>query len=382
MTKGEIKQLAERIASGVATDEELHLYSQVCNAFLPADEVEWDEELHGNKEALQAEMKGAIHNKTGMEKKGERMMWIRRIAAAAAIIATVATVTLLVNRGSKSTPPVASAKTQQERFKNDVAPGQNGAVLTLSNGKTIILDSAGNGSLAEECGTDIIKKDGQVIYSSQSGKSELLYNTMATSRGRQFKLVLSDGSTVWLNAESSITYPTVFTGNERKVNITGEAYFEIAHNAQMPFVVEKNEMRVQVLGTHFNINSYDDESSINITLLEGSLKVSKNNVSSLIKPGQQAQLQNQQIKVISDADIDAVMAWKNGYFDFGGKDIGVLMRQLARWYDVDVVYDKKINDLFFATIPRNTNLSDVLKALELTGKVKFAIINKTIHVLP
>lgn len=382
MSKDEIRLLAERITSGVATDIEIHLYNQVCNSFQVPNENEWNEELYGNKEALQATMRSVIHEKAGINNRLRRVMWMRWTVAAAAIIVVLATASFFLNSNSNPTSSAARVETQKERFKNDVMPGQVGAVLTLSNGKTIVLDTANNGSLAEENGTEIVKKDGQVTYANQSGRSEALYNTMTTPRGRQFKLVLADGSNVWLNAESSITFPTAFTGKERKVSITGEAYFEIAHNKQMPFIVEKGEMRVQVLGTHFNINSYEDENSINVTLLEGSLKVAKGNNSSLIKPGQQAQLKNQEIKLINNADMNSVMAWKNGFFDFEGKDIGVLMRQLSRWYDIEVVNDTKIDDLFFATIPRNTNLSDVLKALELTGKVKFEITGKTIHVKP
>jgi transmembrane sensor len=381
MTKDEIRQLAERVALGIATDKEIQLYDQVYNAFLSKTELEWDEELYGNKQALQAEIRRSIHEKAGITNNHRKINWIRW-AAAAAVVGVIAATSFLLNSSKSSIPVAKKLETQNERFKNDVAPGQNGAVLTLSNGKTIVLDSAGNGALAEENGTEIHKKDGQITYTGQAGKAETLYNTMTTPRGRQFKLVLADGSNVWLNAESSITYPTVFTGKERKVSITGEAYFEIAHNAAMPFVVEKGEMRVHVLGTHFNINSYEDESSINVTLLEGSLEVSKNNLSRLVKPGQQAQLQTGGIHLVDDADIAKVMAWKNGFFDFGGTDVGALMRQLARWYDVEVVYDRKINDLFFATIPRNTNLSDVLKALELTGKVKFEIAGRTIRVKP
>ena len=325
-------------------------------------------------------MKKDIWKRTGIEKPLIHMKWFRW-SAAAAIIIILSTWSFFVLRNSKTTTPTVSQPTQKERFRNDVAPGQEGAILTLSNGNTIILDSTDNGSLALQGSTEIIKRNGQIEYANPGNSSEVVYNTMTTPNGRQYSLVLADGSKVWLNAASSITFPTAFISTERRVTITGEAYFEIAHKNDMPFIVQKGEMSVQVLGTHFNINSYDEQ-SINVTLLEGSVKVSKGNESSLIKPGQQAQLQNDNIKLINKADITAVMAWKNGLFSFNATDIGSLMRQLSRWYDVDVVYDKKINELFYADIPRNTNLSDALKALELTGKVRFEINGKKIIVIP
>lgn len=380
MTKDEIKQLAERVASGIATDEEVHLYNLLYNSF-QTSENDWKDDVYGNRDEVEMTMKKAIWKRTGIEKSVIRMKWFRW-AAAAAIITAFSTVSFFIFRNRDTNTSTATLQTQKERFKNDVAPGQEGAILTLSNGKTIVLDSADNGSLAQQGATEVIKKNGQIVYANQGSSSEVVYNTMTTPKGRQYSLVLADGSKVWLNAASSITFPTAFDGKERRVSITGEAYFEIAHNAQMPFIVQKGEMSIQVLGTHFNVNSYEDENSINVTLLEGLVKMTKGNVNSFIKPGQQARLQNEGIKLINNADINAIMAWKNGLFVFDGTDIGALMRQLSRWYDVDVVYDKKINDLFYAEIPRNTKLSDVLKALELTGQVKFEINGKKIIVLP
>jgi len=383
MTNDEIRRLAERIASGIATDEEVHLYNLIYNSF-QSSTGEWDEDLYGSREELEMVMKKNIWKRARIEKPFIRMKWFRW-AAAAAIITAFSTVSFFIFRNRDTDASITSSaklQTQKGRFKNDVAPGQEGAILTLSNGKTIVLDSVDNGSLAQQGATEVVKKNGQIVYTNQGSSSEVLYNTMTTPKGRQYSLVLADGSKVWLNAASSITFPTAFEGKERRVSITGEAYFEIAHNAQMPFIVQKGEMSIQVLGTHFNVNSYEDENSINVTLLEGLVKMTKGNVNSFIKPGQQARLQNEGIKLINNADINAIMAWKNGLFVFDGTDIGALMRQLSRWYDVDVVYDKKINDLFYAEIPRNTKLSDVLKALELTGQVKFEINGKKIIVLP
>lgn len=276
-----------------------------------------------------------------------------------------------------------------------MAPGTEGAILTLADGKQIILDSAANGSLAVEGRTKVINKDGQLVYEIEGRVPDaLLYNTMTTPKGKQYQLVLADGSKVWLNAASSIRYPTAFAGTERRVEITGEAYFEIAHHADKPFKVSVNGMEVQVVGTHFNINAYEDEAAMQTTLLQGSVKITTNNHTRILSPGQQAQISttlshpvqqkpgDENIKVVKDADLDAVMAWKNGYFSFSQTDLQTVMRQIARWYDVEIVYAGTIPDRRFGgEIARNTNASQVLKILE-ESKVYFRIEGKKIIVLP
>lgn len=283
---------------------------------------------------------------------------------------------------------IAKVSVPEIKVTKDMLPGKNGAILTLSNGAQIVLDSSKNGTLAVQGNTNIIRKDGQILYDHQSiATDEVLYNTMTTPKGRQYELVLSDGSKIWLNAASSIRYPTVFTGKERKVEITGEVYFEIAHNAEKPFKVTANGMEVSVLGTHFNINSYGDEATIKTTLLEGSVKIIKNNNSCILVPGQQAQIannasENVKIKVLTEVDLDAVLAWKNGYFSFGETDLATMMRQIGRWYDMEIVYAAKIPDRRFGgEISRNTNLLGVLKILE-ESKVYFKIDGNKIIVQP
>ena len=380
MTKDDIVKLAERISSGVATDEDILVYNRICNS-LQSDTEEWNDHDHGSKKEMASVIKKTIWKEAGIEAKVfqiRRYKWV----AAAAILATISIAALYFIK--PVTDPTISAKIQPQskRFKNDVAPGKHGAILTLSDGETIMLDSANNGTLAVQGVDEVIKKDGQIIYKNGHNSTEIVYNTMTTPNGRQYKLVLADGTSVWLNAASSITFPTAFSGKERSVTITGEVYFEVAHNAQKPFIVQKGETRIEVLGTHFNMNTYEDENSLNVTLLEGSVKVTQGNLLSLIKPGQQAQLKKDGLKLLNNTDIDAVMAWKNGTFQFEGEDMKILMRQLSRWYDVEVEYKKEINDLFYAEISRNTNLSDALRTLELTGKVKFEINGKKIIVMP
>lgn len=307
----------------------------------------------------------------------------RRIAAAVAIILVVGTGAYFSISVLNKKPKTEIVQTQEQRFKNDVQPGKNGAILTLDNGQQIILDSAHNGTLAEQGNSKIVKQGDQLTYNQQRATNKVVYNTIATTRGKQYpNLILADGSKVWLDAASSIRFPTSFTGNDRTVEITGQVWFDVEHNDKMPFKVIAKGVEINDLGTEFNVNSYDDEGAIKTTLIAGSVKVVTNGKNITIQPGQQAIFQNNNLSVNKNVNVDEVMAWKNGYFNFGGSDFEMIARQLSRWYDVEVVYDRKIDDLFYAEIPRNTMLSDVLKALELTGKVHFRIEGRRIIVMP
>ena len=258
----------------------------------------------------------------------------------------------------------------------DIAPpdNKNKAVLTLTDGSKVYLDSSGNGILAIQGGVNVMKNNkGAIVYSGSSDKIEQ-YNTLSVPKGsRPVSLVLADGSLVWLNSASSITYPTAFTQKERKVTITGEAYFEVAKNTNMPFYVSRNDVMVQVLGTHFNVNTYEDENNVKITLLEGSVNVTKGNKTSTITPGQQANVSSQQITVISNIDIETVMAWKYNEFYFNGSDIKTIMRQIEKYYNVEIEYRDIIPYQFVAKISRQVNVSEFLKILELTNLIHFKI---------
>jgi ferric-dicitrate binding protein FerR (iron transport regulator) len=267
----------------------------------------------------------------------------------------------------------------------DVAPGGDGAVLTLADGTTIVLDSSSDGSLVKQGNVNIIKKDGKIKYVSQNGKVALPagYNTIGTARGRQYQLVLEDGTRVWLNAASSIRYPVSFSDTVREVEITGEAYFDVATDKKKPFRVKVNGTAVEVLGTQFNINAYSDETAIRTTLLEGAVRVRKGSNQQLLLPGQQAKVdQKGSIYTCKNVNTTEVTAWKNNIFSFNNTDLNALMRQLARWYDVEVVFNEEGNSnlSFNGDISRTANLSTVLKMLELTGEVHFTIKDKTIMV--
>jgi outer membrane lipoprotein-sorting protein len=275
---------------------------------------------------------------------------------------------------------------QKNPIKNDVNPGGNKAVLTLSNGAKINLNDVKNGVLASQ-GQTVLKKDkdGRIIYETPANKavdSSSIYNTITIPKGGQFQVVLSDGSKVWLNSASSITFPTAFSKTERRVTITGEVYFEIAKNKHLPFRVVAGKQTVEVLGTHFNINAYADENTIKTTLIEGSVKVSADAQSAILKPNQQSSVLNRGTDKISisTVDTDDVLAWKNGNFQFEKAEIPLIMREASRWYDVDIKYEGEMpKRRFTGSISRNVNLSELLKMLKYTG-INFKIEGKTIIV--
>ena len=324
-------------------------------------------------------------------KKTNYRMWMR-VAAAAVVFFTIASYWVFDKKDSEKTKVVAVAKKQ-----SPILPGGNHAVLTMSDGSIIVLDSMQNGTL-QHGSAKIKKQGGLLIYntlvSSKSNK-KVLYNTLLTPRGGQYQVVLPDGSKVWLNAESSLRFPTVFTGNQREVALTGEAYFEVAplkskkRQGKVPFIVSvasplgdgRGGMRVEVLGTHFNVNAYSDENAIKTSLLEGSVKIIKDNKSKLLKPGNQAVLNKMQDEIdINHIDMNGVMAWKNGLFQFEGADITTIMREIGRWYNVEIVYSGKVPARTFeGKISRDAELSEVLRILELS-KVKFSVDGRKIIV--
>ena len=297
-----------------------------------------------------------------------KMKWMYR---AAAIILVLGIGAFYFSTTSKKAE-VKTATIQETR--NDVSPGSKKAILTLANGSQINLDDASSGTLAKQGNAQVIKStSGELIYKTTGETAnEVLFNTVSTPRGGEYKLILPDGSAVWLNAVSSIRYPTTFTGTERLVEITGEAYFEVTKDKTRPFRVFVNSqtgnrnMEVTVLGTEFNINAYTDEMDIKTTLLNGSVNVIKGASSAVIKPGQQTVLDNSgKIKVINDANLTEAVAWKDGRFEFNDAELKTILRQVMRWYDVDVEYQGTIPERYFtATISRHKTLSGLLNILK------------------
>lgn len=261
-----------------------------------------------------------------------------------------------------------------------ILPGKAGAVLTLSNGLQVSLDSQATGIVAREQGADAVWKNGALAYNTTNKTTAASsYNTVTTPRGRQFKMVLPDQTAVWLNAGSSIHYPTAFNGKERRVDISGEVYFEVAKMADKPFVVNAaDKSTIEVLGTAFNINSYTDEKALTVTLVSGAVQVDH----VLLKPGQQA-IAGNGVHISNKTDIDKVLAWKNGVFNFAGADLAGVLRQISRWYDVEIVYETtKIPAFtFYGTLGRDLSLNQLINILKDTG-VHFRIEGRKLIVMP
>lgn len=279
-----------------------------------------------------------------------------------------------------------------KKEKIDVLPGIDKAILTLSDGSSIVLDDTKNENIVVKEGLIISKTtNGQLLYKATSElpkttTTPTAYNTIATSKGNQYQILLPDGTKVWLNAASSLRYPEVFTGNVRKVTLTGEAYFEVAKNSAMPFRVQSKNQDVQVIGTHFNINGYTDNTSIKTTLLEGSIKVSNGVSTKILNPGEQSLTEIDglgNINILKNIDTDGEIAWKNGLFSFNNAELKSVLKQLERWYDIKVDYKTVPNKRYNGMVPRKAKLSEVLNMLELTGNISFKIEEgKKLIVLP
>jgi transmembrane sensor len=298
-------------------------------------------------------------------------------AVAAAAVAMVAVASFFLYLAKPHTAEIAA---------HYIAPGGQKATLTLGDGRTILLDSAAGGTLARQGAAQIIKVAGGILTYKVGAddRAPVVYNRMETPRGGVYQLILPDGTHVWLNSASSIRYPNIFNGKERKVEITGEAYLQVAKNSKMPFVVSSRGMTVQVLGTEFNLMAYADEEAIRTTLVNGVVKVIKDGAGQLLRPGQQAVLDpgNSHFNT-NTPDLSQVLAWKEGRFRFDGVKITVIMRQIARWYDVDVVYRGAAPDNEFnGSIKRDEDASKILDALELTGNVHFEVQGRKIIVIP
>ena len=307
--------------------------------------------------------------------------WVK-FAAAAMFIITAGSVYFWLNK-IKISPQTVQAKIISTKVTPVIAAGTNKAVLTLADGSNIVLDSMGQGILAKQGNAKVIKLNTTTLAynATDENNQEVLYNTLATPNGGKYQLILPDGSKVWLNAASSIHFPTIFTGKERRVTVTGEAYFEVAKNAAMPFKITVKDMEVEVLGTHFNVMAYDDENSMNTTLLEGSVKISKGVIKKMLVPGQQSVINSTGEINIVDADMEEVMAWKNGWFQFNAADIKTVMRQISRWYAVEVVYEGKIPDGHYSgAVSRDNDIFQVLKIMQ-SGGVRFKIEGRKVIVL-
>jgi transmembrane sensor len=305
-----------------------------------------------------------------------RKVWLW-MAAAAIIIGITTSAYFMFFDGNKHDK--TNMQVQAEQFQNSIKPGSYKAKLLLADGTAIVLDSAFLGKLAQQGSSVVINQNGKLVYVPGIANQEMVYNTVMTARGETYSLVLADNSKVWLNAASTIKFPVSFAGNERRVEITGEAYFEVTKDTDKKFIVSANGITTEVFGTSFNVNAYSNESATKITLLEGNIQVNKNNV----QPGQQAVVSdNGHLEINSNADVEEVVAWKNGEFQFGDKtDIRTAMRQIERWYDIEVEYKGTFSSHIGGSISRNASVSSILIMLEKTDAIKFEIRDKKIIVM-
>lgn len=326
-----------------------------------------------------AELRAQIEVTSPVRSRGKlRKLWISISAAAILLIIGIS---FIYHKDQQQAQNLVNI------ISNDIAPGKNAATLTLDNGKKIVLSAVNAGQLTSEAGIVISKTaDGQIVYTVKDGKmaTDTHIHTLSTAMGETYRLRLPDQSEVWLNASSSIKFPASFASRKfREVELTGEAYFQIAKDKAHPFIVKTNQQEVQVLGTHFNINSYPDQHTTVTTLLEGSVHVS-NHVKQgiIIKPGEQSVVQDGKHIIVAPADIKNVMAWKNGNFRFRNETIEEVMAKVARWYNIDVIYTGKVSDeKFNGSISRNKNISEVLNLLSYSNDVKFKVEGRRVTVI-
>jgi ferric-dicitrate binding protein FerR (iron transport regulator) len=378
----QIKELLQRYQAGSCTASEKELIEGWYERLIDTGEMHRDE---GQRDAWQELIKARIMRQIDVPET-KKVFFFKPLVkwwAAASVIAVLGVLSYwALSRKATRIAPVAKVQ------KTDVAaPASNKATVTLANGQQLFLDGAGNGALAVEGNVKVVKlANGEIAYQQGAGSAsatEMVYNTLSNPRGSQvIRVVLADGTKVWLNAASSLRYPVSFIGKGRAVSITGEAYFEIADDASRPFVVRSGAMDVRVLGTHFNINAFGDNGDdIRVTLLEGSIRINSGDGTALVKPGQQAVV-TKDIRVRNDVDLDQVMAWKNGYFQFDNAGLKSVLQEVSRWYDVDVIYEGYNRPRqFVGEIQRDLSLSEILKLLE-KNKVRFKIEGKKLMVIP
>ncbi|MNJ87439.1 fec operon regulator FecR [compost metagenome] len=367
------KQLLDRYRKGLCTSEETltveHWFNQHAKVSVSNDSV---------YDHVGTEMWDNIEANIG-HKKPTYKLW-PRIAIAAAVVGIVFGVWLFTSReqGAKNKALVVS------KITNDIAPGKNGATLTLANSQKILINDALTGNIASQSGVKIFKNaNGQLVYEiTDDNSGELKYNTLSTTRGEQAQVRLPDGTLVFLNAESSLNYPTSFAKTDkRRVTLNGEAYFEVAKDKKHPFVVKSRSQEVEVLGTHFNIKDYEEEPFVSTTLVEGSVRINAGENTNLLKPGQESRYNGASL-AIEKADVESNLDWKKGDFVFKKIDFRLAMRKIERWYDIEFIYENPIQaDLEVGGwISRSSKLSEVLKLIESSGAANFKVIGRKVYV--
>ncbi|WP_333888638.1 FecR family protein [Sphingobacterium siyangense] len=373
-----IKLLFERYLNNHASREEtaeLFQYFQDTNNKEALEQmIENQLESRDKEELIDKMILDRVFGKIDLDTEPQNFKsptWYKTTGVAAAIILIISISYLFLNRS-----------TYNDHTATIIEPGRDKATLVLSSGKTIVLEDVANGKLTEELGTTIEKTEKGGINYKIEGNTDvrIAMNLLNVPKGGQFQITLSDGTKVWLNSNSSLKYPSAFSTSERRVELTGEAYFEVSKNKQKPFIVETSLQKVEVLGTKFNINAYDDESSTQTSLAEGSVRVSCKNNTTLLKPGQQFTLTDQNIAVRT-INLDQVLDWKNGDFNFSNNNLKEIMRKISRWYNIEVIFEGPISqETYVAQISRKKRLNDVLRALQLSGSIKYNIRNNKLYI--
>lgn len=382
MNERKAAELLDKYNKGIASPSEKAMVQQWYQMESAAQNAGTE---HLDYTHLKSKMWKSISTTTGLDhaKTKTFRLW-PRIAAAILLLITLGTILYFY----QDTPENRQKTWQRQIAKNGIKSGGNNAVLILADGSRISLNDANNGKITSQAGIDIVKTaDGKLVYTATKTKTGATgsnaLNAIETPRGGQYQINLPDGTSVWLNAASSLRFPITFSKTERRVELTGEAYFEVARDERLPFRVVSNKQTVEVLGTHFNINSYTDEPIIKTTLLEGSVKVLTQGTSKVIKPGQQAEVSDGKSSLkVKNINAEEVISWKNNVFHFENADIKNIMRQMERWYNIDVEYSDEIPDrIYEGEISRKANLDEVLKMLSYAG-INFRIKGKTIIVNP
>ncbi|ATL49276.1 hypothetical protein COR50_20020 [Chitinophaga caeni] len=373
MDKEKARDLLVKYRKGLCSEEEKRIVETWFDYI--SGESGWTVpfgEAEATRERMHANILQGIE-KTGPVIKISRSRKMAWYAAAAVLFLALAANLAWFLQGKQEKRPLANVIDQE----HDILPGQSGAILTLANGEEIVLDSLGNGILTTQGSTKVIKTGDQISYQGADFQQQVVYNTISTPIGRTFRVMLPDSTKVWLNAASSITYPTAFNTNTREVSITGEAYFEVTHRPDIVFRVKAGTEILEDLGTSFNVNTYNDEPVQKTTLVEGKLKI--RNV--ILEENDQVSIHgNGKLVLDHNVDVENILAWKNGHFRFNSVDIYSIMRQVSRWYGVAVEYQTatSIGETFSGGISRDVKLSELLHILEVTGKLNFEMRDKTI----
>jgi len=378
-----LQYLIEQYSKSQINAEELHELNQWYESVDYGSKSfdAWVRESRGEEELI-----NQLYNRFDVKiKANKRVINLQRTYKAIGIAASITIVFLMGLALNKQQRMQLTAKAHIEK---PILPGSEKAILKLANGQQVVLDNQGKGTIANQYGVSITKNNkGQIVYKNSTASSKLayssdVYNIIETKRGGQYSVELPDGTKVWLNAASSLKYPLHFSKNERRVELTGEAYFEVAHNKNQPFKVVSKNQEVSDLGTHFNINAYDDEPAVSTTLLEGSVSIRNlsSRKSQMLVPGQQAVISKNDLK-ISSVNTEQVISWKKGYFLFDNMDINSIMRVISRWYDVDIQYtDIDRGETFGGTFSRQANLTEILGNLQQLGHVHFKIEGRKITI--